>query len=80
MLIPNNLIVFDTGPSAKFECREDESSMIFLQLILTEVGVKIGVFIAMAALGVIVNKGILKKKVWKVVFRESEEIVWILNY
>jgi len=81
VLIPQDLILFNNGDgSLNYDCREDESSMLFLQMVVTESLVKP---ISMIATGIgtyIVKAKILKKKNWKIEVKESEEIVWVIYH
>ena len=79
ILIPQDLIVFNTG-GLNYDCREDEASMQFVQLVITETVSKV-LTLAVTGLGNWFVKGkILKKKDWRPVLSESEEIVWVLYY
>jgi hypothetical protein len=75
ILIPDKFISYD---SVNFVCREDQASMLILQLIITEVIVKILSLYGIAFVSWIIKKKLLKKVEWKPKFNESDEIVWVI--
>lgn len=80
VLLPNADIQFNAVEGeAKYDCREDEAAMQFMQLIVTESIVKPVTLFAAALVGW-AKKIVLKKKDWNPVFLEAEEIVWMLYY
>jgi len=63
-----------------FDCPEDEASMMFLQLILTETVSKTITLLTSGIVPFIKNKLLLKKTEWRPEFKQSEEIVWVLYF
>ena len=76
IFIPQSLIIV----SDDFQCREDEASMAFFQLIAQETIVKALVFLGKGVGFFILKRVILCKQIWKPDFKTSEEIVWVLYY
>ena len=54
--------------------------MQFLQLVLIEPFTKVGILLFTGVLYWIGFKGILQRENWRPMFKESEEIVWMLNF
>lgn len=75
IIIPDNLISYD---SKKFVCREDEASMLIIQLIVTEIIVKIFSLYFIAFANYLVKFKILKRVEWKPKLNESDETVWVI--
>ena len=54
--------------------------MQFIQLVITETIGKVGTLAAVGGLNWLLKKKCLRKKDWRPVIIESEEIVWVLYY
>ena len=75
--LPGNLIKFNENNQG-FDCREDEAAMELLKLCIQETVLKSFTLFAKALFAIL--KRIVGMQTWKMKFRESEEIVWVLYY
>ena len=75
IIIPQKFIPYD---SKNYVCSEDQASMLIMQLIFTEVIIKIFSLYFTAFANYVLKNKILKKDDWKPKFNESDEIVWVI--
>ena len=75
-MIPSELVNYQEI----HDCREDEASTLILQLIFTEISVKIFSMLATSLLSIVLKKWILSKEDWRPPVKESEEIVWVIGF
>ena len=79
ILVDQDQIIFN-GNDGTYDCPEDEASMMFLQLIVTETIVKAITLLTAGIAPYILNRVIKKQQEWKPEFKDSEEIVWVLYF
>lgn len=77
ILVPSSQVTFN---SESYSCREDEASMMFVQLVLNETINKGIAFAQEVVIAYVMNKRIKKIKDWQPDFKETGEIVWIIYY
>ena len=65
---------------ADFDCSEDEASMAFLQLTISETIVKPLSLLATGFASLFLKKFLCRKQDWRPPFLESEQIVWLIYY